>query len=227
MTRTFIPLLLLLTTVVSAGSAGAAETTRLVAGTSSQLVLEGSSNVAAWRCRGTTLDGRMEVAAPLSHINSVIDRVEDGDIGRWMANPAAARFPEPSFQLSIPVLTLRCGNGKMERDMYRALRSQAHPNIDFQFVKLIGGVNHDIDRGTYSAKIAGVLSLAGTTRDITVEVEARRVSRDRFRLRAKLPLRMTDFRITPPTALFGAIKASNDLTVSFDLVLQAPPGSRS
>lgn len=197
-----------------------AATTQLVAGAASQLVLEGSSNVTGWRCRGTTLDGRMEVAAPLDHINAVIDRIEDGNIARWMANPTAARFPQPSFSLTVPVMTLRCGNRQMERDMYRALRSQAHPAIEFRFTELVGGVNHDIDRGTYSATIAGELKLAGATRTIRVPVEATRLSTKRFRLRAHLPLRMTDFRITPPTALFGMVKAKNDLVVQFDLMLE-------
>jgi len=207
--------------VLSSAALTAAESTRLTAGGSSRLVLEGSSNIADWRCSGTTLDGRMEVAAPLDHINAVIDRIEDGDIGRWMANPSSGRFPQPSFQLRIPVSTLRCGNRRMERDLVRALRADAYPSIDFRFVRLIGGVTHDIDRGSYHARIAGVLSLAGTTRDITVDVEARRVSSGRFDLRAALPLRMTDFRITPPTALFGAVKARDRLTVRFDLVLTA------
>ena len=186
-------------------------------------MLEGSSNVAPWRCSGTTLDGRMNVAAPLDRINAVIDRIEDGNIAQWMANPAEARFPQPDFQLRIPVTTLRCGNRQMERDMYRALRSDTYPTIEFRFAELIGGVNHDIDGGRYHARIAGVLTLAGARRNVAVDVVAQRVARDRFALHARLPLRMTDFRITPPTAMFGLVKAKDDLVVQFDLMLEDHP----
>ena len=103
--------------------------------------------------------------------------------------------------------------------MYRALRAENYPVIEFRFEELVGGVNHDIDRSSYKARIAGVLTLAGVTRNVTLEIEAQRVSRDRFRFRARLPLRMTDFRITPPTALFGMVKAKDDLVVQFDLIL--------
>ncbi len=195
-----------------------AQPTRLVSGAPSKLTLQGSSNVAPWRCSGTTLDGTMEVAAPLQRINNIIDRIEDGKIALLTASTAS--FPQPSFQLKIPVQTLRCGNRQMERDMYRALRSDEHPAIEFRFAELIGGINHDIDGGTYHAKIAGVLSLAGAKRTVNVDIVATRVARDRFRLRARLPLRMTDFRITPPTALFGMVKAKDDLVVQFDLYLQ-------
>ena len=39
----------------------------------------------------------------------------------------------------------------------------------------------------------------------------------RFRLRGGLPLRMTDFGIQPPVALFGLIRARDELWVSVDL----------
>lgn len=195
------------------------ETTSLFASPASQLVLEGSSNVAPWRCKGTSFDGRMDIAAPLARINHLIDRIEDGNIVPLMASPSSARFPQPAFRLRVPVTALRCGNAKMERDLFSSLRGDDFPAIEFRFTELVGGVNHDIDAGSYRANIAGVLSLAGVARNIRLNVDAQRIAPDRFRLRARLPLKMTDFRITPPTALFGAIKAKDDLTVRFDLVL--------
>lgn len=83
-----------------------------------------------------------------------------------------------------------------------------------------GGIEHDIDTKTYEATIEGELSLAGTTRAIELRVEAQRVSRDLFRLRAVLPVKMTDFGIAPPKALFGMIRAANELDVQFNLLLQ-------
>ncbi|HYO75854.1 MAG TPA: YceI family protein [Thermoanaerobaculia bacterium] len=209
---------LLILILAAAPAVAAGNTTQLVSGAPSKLVLQGSSNVAPWRCSGTTLDSELEVAAPLARINNIIDRIEDGNIAQL--TPDTATFPQPSFRLNVQVTTLRCGNRQMERDMYRALRADAFPSIDFRFQNLVGGIRHDIDGGSYHATIAGVLSLAGARRNVTNDVEAQRIARDRFRLRAKLPLRMTDFRITPPTALFGVVKAKDDLVVHFDLILQ-------
>ena len=191
----------------------------LVAAAGSNLSLEGSSNVKDWRCGGTTLEARMDVAAPLEQVNNIIDRIEDGDVARL--DPRAASFPPPQFQLRVPVRSLRCGNRQMERDMYEALRSEANPVIEFQFDALTGGIEHDIDSGRYRATIAGTLTLAGERRGVKILIEAERVGRDRFRLRARLPLRMTDFSIAPPTALFGMVKAKNELVVHFDLYLRS------
>lgn len=193
--------------------------TQFVASSGSRLVLLGSSNVTDWRCSGATLDGRMEVAAPLEQINNVIDRIEDGDVARL--DPRAASFPQPKFRLRVPVDSLRCGNRQMERDMYKALRADANPTIEFQFDGLVGGVEHDIDARRYRAVVSGVLTLAGAKKNVQVAVEAERIARDRFRLEARLPLRMTDFSITPPTALFGVVRAKNELVVNFELILGA------
>ena len=214
-------LLLVVLALLAAVAAAAAQTTHLADAPGSNLVLHGASNVAPWRCIAATLEARADVAAPLAHINAVIDRIEDGNVGVWMANKSEGRFPQPTFELRLPIDRLRCGNGRMERDLQRALRAEAHPMIVFRFLDLVGGLTHDIDGGSYHATVTGRLSLAGRSRDVDVRIEARRLARDRFRLRATLPLRMTDFDVTPPTALFGAIKAKDDLTVQFDLLLAA------
>jgi hypothetical protein len=174
----------------------------LVASAGSHLTLEGSSNVTDWRCSGTTLESTMEVASSPAEMDAIIDGIE-------------------AFHLRVPVQSLRCGNRQMERDMVRALRGQRHPVIDFQFKELVGDVEADAAGGRYRATISGVLTLAGAQRDVHVAVEAVRVAPNRFRLRARLPLRMTDFRITPPTALFGMVKARDELEVQFDLYLQS------
>jgi hypothetical protein len=203
---------------------GASGTTSFAIGPRSTLLLTGSSNVAQWRCTGTTLNGTMTVASPLAKINEVIARVEDGNIAKWMANPGEGKFAQPQLDLAIPIATLRCSGGRpMEHDMSRTLKADRHPAIVFHFEGLRSGVTHDIDRHEFRATIAGNLELAGTTRQIELPVTARRVSLTQFRLTAEMPVRMTDFSINPPTALFGMIKAADALTVRFDLTLEATP----
>ncbi|HEX7154222.1 MAG TPA: YceI family protein [Thermoanaerobaculia bacterium] len=198
----------------------AAQATRLAAGSGSAVVLDGSSNVKDWQCRGTSVDALMVVPTSPSHLNAVIDRIEDGNIGVWMSNPSAARFDPPDFRLRVPVSTFKCGNRVMESDMRRALKAEANPHVEFAFRGMKGGIRHDVDTGLYHADITGDLSLAGVKRTITLTLAAQRLSPTRFRFRAVLPLRMTDFGVTPPTALFGAVKARDELTVRFDLTLE-------
>ena len=212
--------LLILILAAIHGAPAAAGASILRPAPASLLVMQGSSNVTDWRCRGTSLDAQMEVAASIEKINAVIDRIEDGNIAVWMANPAEGRFPAPTFEMQIPISTLRCGNRGIERDMSRALKADQYPNIEFRFRELRGEIEHDLDRNVYQARIAGEIALAGSTRQVEILVTAQRVDRERFRLQASLPLRMTDFGIAPPTVLFGVVKVKNELYVRFDLMLQ-------
>lgn len=211
----------LLSLIAAVSVAIAAEgPTRFLAARPSRVLLAGSSNLAEWRCSGKTIAAEVEIDATAEKINEVIDRVEDGNIAAWMATPEKARFPQPRFHLSIPIGTLRCGNRIMERDLVHALKADRYPAIEFRFLRLAGAIERDIDRNLYEARVLGKISAAGVTRPMVLPVVAQRINRNRFRLRAELPLRMTDFDITPPTALFGMIKAANELKVRFDLILQ-------
>ena len=203
-----------------------AQVTRLAISPQSTLVLTGSSNLAPWKCRGTSLNGVMEVDASIAKINEVIDRIEDGNMSAWMSEPSAGRFPQPRFELNLPVRAFRCTGGRpMERDMRNAMRADRNPEIRFRFTGISGSIGHDMDAGLYGAIVTGRLSLAGTEREIEVEVTAQRLSHERFRLRANIPLRMRDFGITAPTALFGLIRAADSLTAEFDLTLEVAPNA--
>lgn len=199
----------------------AANDTRLAAAPGSSIQLKGSSNVAKWQCRGTAIAVTMTVAAPIEKINDVINRIENGDIAPWMSNPAAGRLPQPDLHVAIPISALRCtGGAPMERDLARTLKADLFPDMVFRFEGLGSGVTHDIDRGHFRATVTGGLSLAGVSHDLSFTAVVRRISPTRFHLTATLPARMTDFGLSPPTALFGMIKASNDLSVEFDLIME-------
>jgi len=201
-----------------------ADTTRMAIAPQSSIVLTGSSNLAQWKCRGGGLKGGMEVDASIAKINQVIDRIEDGNMSVWMREPSAGRFPQPRFELNLPVNGFRCTGGRpMERDMRNAMRADRNPEIRFRFTEISSPISHDMDAGLYRAIVLGRLSLAGVEREIEVEVTAQRLSQDRFRLRAGIPLRMRDFGIAAPTALFGLIRAADALTAEFDLTLEVAP----
>ena len=204
--------------------ASTAPATTLTVAPRSTVFMNGSSNVARWRCSGSTLSGSMEVATPLEQINHLIDRIEDGQIGEMLAHPDLATIPQPQFELTIPIEALRCSGGRpMERDLVAALSAIRYPSIRIHFRELRGGVEHDIDARTYRMTVVTDISLAGSTRAVDTVVTAERVSKEAFRITAAVPLKMTDFGIQPPRALFGMIRAADQLTVSLTLVLEARP----
>jgi polyisoprenoid-binding protein YceI len=152
-------------------------------------------------------------AATLSAQQSRLVLEGSSNVTDWRCSSTTLQLKERGLQ--IPVATIRCGNRQMERDLFRALRAAQHPSIDFRFT--------DMNREADHATIRGELSLAGVTRPIEIDAYVQRIAGNHIALHARLPLRMTDFCITPPTALLGIVKAKNELVVSLDLVLGEQP----
>jgi polyisoprenoid-binding protein YceI len=80
-----------------------------------------------------------------------------------------------------------------------------------------------ITRGHYRVRLHGSLSLHGVTGDFHVDAELS-ILDDGIRLRGEFPLRLSDYRIKPVTALGGAIKLKDELKLSFDIA-GLPEGS--
>lgn len=100
--------------------------------------------------------------------------------------------------------------GRMLRDV---LSASDYPQITYRASCLS---EQRLEPGRYRLKIGGPLTLRGVTVEQPVDLEL--WLRDaRLRLRGGGPLRLSDFRIAPVSALAGAIRLKDDLHVSFDL----------
>jgi polyisoprenoid-binding protein YceI len=100
--------------------------------------------------------------------------------------------------------------GTMRREV---LQAAAHPEIRFDTADILGDPGA---RGRYLLRVGGWLSLRGLTRPLLLDAELL-VFDDGIRLRGESPLRLSDYRITPVTALGGTIRLKDELRLSFDL----------
>jgi len=113
---------------------------------------------------------------------------------------------------------------EIERRMRgEVLETRAYPEITYRATEVAAD---PVDRGHFRLFIGGLLSLHGVTRPHGVDEELL-IYGDGLRLRGGCPLRMSDFRIRPVTALGGAIKLKDEVKVSFDLVAlpEVPSGN--
>jgi hypothetical protein len=183
----------------------------------SHVTIEGSSNLSSWHCRSHDIEARLEVEATLDQINARIDRMAAGDAVTTHDHPL------PRFRLSVPVNQLRCGNRLMDRDMQRSLNAREHPAITFDLRTIAGVIAHEALGDRYRTAVTGEIGVAGYRRRVTIDVDGWRLAPDAFYLRARVPLKMTDFGVRPPTALFGLIRTRDEITALFELRIQARP----
>jgi polyisoprenoid-binding protein YceI len=158
----------------------------------SKLWIEGTSSVRSYRCEAGTVRG--EIAA-------------DG------ANLALERIREVrSGSLNLDVAALDCANGTMNGHMRNALKAQAHPRIEFRFrsVQLQGG----------EAQVQGDLFIAGETRPVTLPGTIVQEADGALRLAGSLEIRMTEWKVQPPSLMLGTMKVHDPVRVHYDVLFR-------
>jgi hypothetical protein len=117
--------------------------------------------------------------------------------------------------IHVPVSALKCQNGMMERAMRQALRADRDTAAQY-----ISGLFEIYDEARpvdeREAHLAGALRVAGAQRNVFlrafIEPQA-----DALHVRSVVPLALSDFGITAPRVLFGAVRARDAVTVEVEL----------
>jgi hypothetical protein len=195
-------MLLLAVVALTAGAGGPPLAThRFVLSPESRIWIDGSSTVNAFTCEAAEVEGFLTHASP--------------DV---QAAPQPVSIHEARGMLTVPVRTFDCGQRRMERDLYEALKADAFPEIRYELLDADVLTAPETERGTYVLRVTGRLTVAGTTRTVETTVRGERRPDGRLRATASQPLMMTDFGIDPPTALLGLVRARDHLVVRVDLV---------
>ena len=123
-----------------------------------------------------------------------------------------------AVKVAIPITTIKSEHSKMDKLMAEALKAKANPEIRYEMT------NAALQSSTADAfllKAAGKLTIAGVTRDVTMDVAGKRGNGGQYVLTGQAPIRMTDFGIKPPTAMLNTIRTGDDVKVTFRWVVAA------
>ena len=117
-----------------------------------------------------------------------------------------------AFQISIPVASLDGGKGGMKSKLQKALKESEYPDIIFELQEqtVIDVADDETD------SIEGLLTITDKSKTIDLDLNVS-ISNDVITLSGNEAMKMTDFDIDPPKALFGQIKTHDDIVVSFEL----------
>ncbi len=154
----------------------------------SKLWIEGDTNFHPWSCTARTVDARA-----------------GAEVSAW-AQPAR------SLALRVPVTDLDCGSRFFNGKLRDALKSDEHPAIEYRLLSTERVAGEGV-----VLQATGALTIAGRTRRVTFVVEAATSSDGSIYAIGAVPLLMSDFGVEPPSAMLGALKAYDPLTVRFEL----------
>jgi polyisoprenoid-binding protein YceI len=187
---------------LAAAAAGAQETARVAVSPESKLWIEGTSNLHGWSCKATTLDAAVELdAAAAAQVNA--------------APPKALK----KVQVKVPVKSIKCGHGGMDDNLYKALKADETPDISYIMATFEAASGEAKD--SFTLHTVGTLTIAGKENKVSMDVLATRLADGSVKATGMVPIKMTDFGIKPPTAIFGRLKTGDEVKVNFELSVGA------
>jgi hypothetical protein len=190
----------------------------LIAGLSTQTVAQESLSVAAGSrlsIIGSTSVSGFTCSSSEATGFGVVDQIATPSAGvRGTENSSS-----PRIELKVKTESFDCGKPFMNKDMYKALKSESHPEIEFVLAHAIVDSDRNTETRVSRFKAVGSLSLAGKTRRIEIQGQGEQLSDDRYRLAGNKTLLMSDFDIVPPTALMGLVRTHDRIVVQFDLLV--------
>lgn len=130
---------------------------------------------------------------------------------------ATSRLPWTPVELEmlLAVKNLSSGERTLDEHMHENLKSEVYPQIQLKLTDFIFSETGKADSPAVIA--SGTLSVAGITRSI--EMHASLITEGpNLRIKGHKVILMSDFGITPPTMMMGALKTQDKIEISFDVI---------
>lgn len=155
----------------------------------SKLTVFGTSNLHDWDIVAKAMSGK----ATFVYDNSVLTDIKNLDF-------------------IVEAEQLISGKSGMDGNTFKALNTKKYKTINYKLT----GVSKiaRISGNTYTIETQGDLSISGTTKNINQTFTAV-VTGKKVTFSGKTKITMTQYKVVPPTALFGTIKTGPDITVDF------------
>jgi len=157
------------------------------------ITVEGTSNIHGWTCTAGSFTGSADGAAAATGITGL-----------------------SALTLTVPVSALECRNGTMNTKLREALHATTSPSIRFVLSNATVSTPRN---GRFAVTANGTLSMAGQSRTTQVTAQGQVLADGRYRFTGAVPVTMSQFGIAPPTAMMGAMRVGDRVTVRFDVTL--------
>ncbi len=169
----------------------------------STLTIEGTSTLHGFTCKTDQMEAYIDVD-PAFRIKQLTE----------VAHPIV------TTRVVIPVKSLKCGEGKMDKNMYETLKANENPSITY-VLSTYSLVQGSATETAFAANTEGLLTIVGKDKTIAMPIKAQRGTDGTTTATGKYTLLMTDFGIKPPKFMFGALRVGNQVVVTFNIKASA------
>ncbi len=122
-----------------------------------------------------------------------------------------------SMTVTIPVKSIKSKEKLMDTKTYEAFDADKNPTISFRFIE---ATSLKITGQDIEVIVTGNLTMAGITRKISFKTIGKHLKTNVFEFKGSIPLKMTDFKMKPPTAMLGVMKVGDAVTLKYNVFLE-------
>ncbi len=122
-------------------------------------------------------------------------------------------FDLNEVKIKMDVYSIKSESSAMDNNTYKALKADANPEIIFTLTAPVKSIKITSNESAISIKID--ITIAGVTKAVIMRVKVFMPEPGKLIFQGSQLLKMTDYGIDPPTALFGALKTGDNITINF------------
>lgn len=119
-----------------------------------------------------------------------------------------------TLSFTVNAKSLKSEHSSMDDRTYKTIKADEFPQITF---KLTSASITQGEKSKFVVKATGTLTIAGVSKIITMQVNGDVKADQTIVCSGEEKLKLTDFKISPPSFMLGAMKVKDDLTIQYTL----------
>ncbi|HSI91102.1 MAG TPA: YceI family protein [Adhaeribacter sp.] len=156
----------------------------------------GTSNVHDWDMKSTAIE---------SH-------------GMFVVNPGNKLVSISNLTFTTTAKGLKSNSNGMDDRTHKLLKADQHPTITYKLQSAV--ISPTQKDNTYLIRSTGILTIAGVSQTITMDVTGVVNNQNTITCSGSKKIKLTDYKLTPPSYMAGAMKVGNELTIDFDIAFK-------
>lgn len=121
-----------------------------------------------------------------------------------------------ALAIDVPVKSIKSGEKIMDTKTYETFKADKNPNISFRLTNVSEFKNSGNDM---TLAFTGNLTMAGVTKKVTIKTAGKSIKSGSYKFNGSVDLKMSDFKMSAPTAMMGMMKVGDGIKLVFDVVV--------
>ncbi|SRX55458.1 YceI family protein [Aequorivita sp. CIP111184] len=118
-----------------------------------------------------------------------------------------------ALSFTLEVKDLKSDNSKLDKNAYKALKADKYKYISYKLTSS----EESPEKGGFLLKTRGKLTIAGTTKDIAMDIHLIINQNTAITYKGSYELNMTDYNVEPPSFMLGAMSTGDALKLDFEV----------